>query len=190
MDTPESWSIPSGMVESGGMAVPDRTSATALVTRIEQLHGDGLLGFTRRLGLDDDAAEDVVQEALIRLYDAIQSGTQVDDPRAWTFTVTYRLAMDEHRRRHRSTRLEPTIWALRRDIDSGDPITVVERLVVWNEVDRLPERQRAVLYLRYRADLPFETIGHVLGITASAARSHATQAVGTLRIALAGQDKD
>ena len=66
----------------------------------------------------------------------------------------------------------------------------VDRLVVWNEVDRLPERQRAVLYLRYRADLSFGTIGHVLGITASAARSHATQAVGTLRLALAGQDKD
>src|SRR5439155_20916920 len=138
----------------------------------------------------EDAAEDVVQEALIRLYDSIQAGKQVDDPRAWTFTVSYRLAMDEHRRRERSTRLQPTTWALRRDTESGDPITVVERLVVWNEVDRLPERQRAVLYLRYRADLSFGTIGHVLGITASAARSHATQAVGTLRLALAGQDKD
>ena len=52
--------------------------------------------------------------------------------------------------------------------------------MIWAEVDRLPERQRAVLYLRYRADLPFETVRRVLGITSSAARSHATQAVAAM----------
>ena len=40
-------------------------------------------------------------------------------------------------------------------------------------VEITPERQRQVLYLRYRADLPFEDIGEVLGISASAARSRA-----------------
>jgi DNA-directed RNA polymerase specialized sigma24 family protein len=52
----------------------------------------------------------------------------------------------------------------------------------------LPERQRAVLYLRYRADLPFERVGFVLGITSSAARSHATNALATLRRRL-GQEE-
>jgi RNA polymerase sigma factor (sigma-70 family) len=56
-----------------------------------------------------------------------------------------------------------------------------DRIAVWAEVDRLPERQRHVLYLRYRADLPFEDIASVLAISASAARSHAAQAMGTLR---------
>jgi RNA polymerase sigma factor (sigma-70 family) len=60
--------------------------------------------------------------------------------------------------------------------------------MVWGEVDRLPERQRAVLYLRYRADLTFDAIGGVLGITASAARSHASQAIRTLRLRLAGEE--
>src|SRR5450756_958810 len=39
---------------------------------------------------------------------------------------------------------------------------------LWQAVDGLPERQRAVLYLRYRADLPFDRIGLVLGITSGA----------------------
>ena len=56
-----------------------------------------------------------------------------------------------------------------------------DRIAVWAEVARLPERQRHVLYLRYRADLSFEEIASVMGITASAARSHATQATATLR---------
>jgi RNA polymerase sigma factor (sigma-70 family) len=169
------------------MDVPERTSGTTLVTSIERQHGDALFGFARRLGVDDETAEDVVQEALLRLYDAVQTGTNIVDPRAWTFTVTYRLAMDEHRRRDRAARLEPTRWT-RDDPASHDPVALLERRLVWTEVDRLPERQRSVIYLRYRADLPFETIGRVLGITASAARSHATQAVKTLRMSLASRD--
>jgi RNA polymerase sigma-70 factor (ECF subfamily) len=51
----------------------------------------------------------------------------------------------------------------------------------------LPPRQRQVLYLRFRADLPFDEIGLILGITDSAARSHATQAMHTLRSRLAAQ---
>jgi RNA polymerase sigma factor (sigma-70 family) len=68
-------------------------------------------------------------------------------------------------------------------------VSLVERRQVWTEVDRLPERQREVLYLRYRADLPFDAIARVLGITSSAARSHATQALGTLRTRLVTKDE-
>jgi RNA polymerase sigma factor (sigma-70 family) len=185
MDAPDVGSTRSAIVVRGGMHLPDRTSATVRVTDVEREHGDALFGFARRLGIDDAVAEDVVQEALLRLYDAIQRGTRIDDARAWTFTVLYRLAMDEHRRHERAVRLGPVADS---PIDgAGDPATVLERRVVWTEVERLPDRQRSVLYLRYRADLPYESIGRVLGISASAARSHATQALGTLRARLAGE---
>lgn len=42
-------------------------------------------------------AEDVVQEALLRVHGALESGEQVRSPRAYTATVTTRLAMDELR---------------------------------------------------------------------------------------------
>lgn len=156
----------------------DRGTATEAVTRIEREHGDSLFSFARRLGIDDPAADDVVQEALLRLYDELVTGKRIDDHRAWIFTVVYRLAMDEHRRRDRSRRLEVERPP---GSDTGDPLDIAERRQVWNAVGRLPERQRAVIYLRYRADLPFEAIARVLGITSSAARSHATQAIASLR---------
>ena len=176
---------PSGIVTAGGVGVPDRASSIALVTEIEQRHGDALLGFACRLGVDESTARDAVQEGLLRLYDAVRGGKRVDDPRAWTFTVVYRLAMDEHRRVERAARLEAD---LPHPAAAGDdPVRHSERQMVWSEVDRLPERQRAVVYLRYQVDLPFESIGRVLGITSSAARSHATQAIGTLRARLGGE---
>jgi RNA polymerase sigma factor (sigma-70 family) len=175
----------SGIVSAGGVGVPDRASSIALVTDIEQRHGDALLGFACRLGIDEATARDIVQESLLRLYDAMLGGKRVDDARAWTFTVAYRLAMDEHRRFERAARLEAD---LPRPAPGGeDPVRHSEQQMVWGEVDRLPERQRAVVYLRYQADLPFEIVGRVLGITSSAARSHATQAIGTLRGRLAGE---
>ena len=125
-----------------------------------------------------------MQDVLFRLWLELRSGTVIDSPRAWAYRSVYRIAMDHHRLRTRiaalARRLEPGPESPARD--------ATDRLAVWAEVERLPERQRQVLYLRYRADLPFEEIGPILGITASAARSHATQAMATLRRRLGSQE--
>jgi len=51
----------------------------------------------------------------------------------------------------------------------------------------LPERQRLAIYLRYRADLPFEEIAAILGIQAVSARSHVSRALETLRESFADE---
>jgi RNA polymerase sigma factor (sigma-70 family) len=136
-----------------------------------------LFGFVRRLGLTDEQADDAVQEVFARLLAEHRRGVSIANPRAWAYRSIYRLAMDQHRLR---TRLRTAIGALglrsqRRSMDDTD------RIAVWAEVDRLPVRQRQVVYLRYRSDLTFEEIAQALDITSSAARSHSTQAMATLR---------
>src|SRR5215212_3302392 len=42
-------------------------------------------------------AEDVVQEALLRVHQALQAGEQIASPRAYVATVTTRLAINELR---------------------------------------------------------------------------------------------
>jgi RNA polymerase sigma factor (sigma-70 family) len=166
-------------VVMGGLVAHD-----SAVVEFERANAQVLFGFVRRLGVADGAAADVVQESLLRLFDALRAGQPIRDLKAWTFHVAYRLAMDEHRRFARRLRLDKVH---NHHTASGDPADDLERQQVWSEVDRLPERQRAVLYLRFRADLPFEDIGATLGITASAARSHCTQALAVLRDRLAKQ---
>ena len=70
----------SSIVAIGGEGVPDRASVVALVSDVERQHGDALLGFVRRLGIGDGLAEDLVQEALLRLYDEMLRGTSIEDP--------------------------------------------------------------------------------------------------------------
>lgn len=164
--------------EAGGRV--ERTAPDpGRIVDLERDHGQQLFGFVRRLGLTDQQAADCVQEVLLRMLAAIDRGVVVIDPKAWAFRSIYRLAMDEYRLRRRVTVL---VGALGRRAATADPgVDRDDRIAVWAEVDRLPARQRQVIYLRYRADLTFDEIGEVLGITASAGRSHATQAMATLR---------
>lgn len=164
--------------EAGGRVARTAPDPGRIVD-LERDHGQQLFGFVRRLGLTDQQAADCVQEVLLRMLAAVDRGVVVIDPKAWAFRSIYRIAMDEYRLRRRVTVL---IGALGRRAATADPgADRDDRIAVWAEVDRLPVRQRHVIYLRYRADLTFDEIGEVLGITASAGRSHATQAMATLR---------
>jgi RNA polymerase sigma-70 factor (ECF subfamily) len=153
----------------------------ATVSRLQDSEAQALFGFVRRLGLADHEADDAVQEVFARLLTEYGRGISIADPRAWSYRAIYRLAMDQHRLRRRMIELGDRLRREPEKRQSGDD----DRITVWAEVDNLPTRQRQVVYLRYRADLPFEAIGQVLGITPSAARSHATQALATLRARLA-----
>jgi RNA polymerase sigma factor (sigma-70 family) len=86
--------------------------------------------------------------------------------------------MAQHRLRRRLSLLLPRIAPRRTDYAGPE---ASDRLTVWSAVDRLPTRQRQVLYLHYAADLPFEEVAAVLGISASAARTHASRGVAALR---------
>ena len=163
-----------------GVAI-GRSVEPDVVTSVHLRRGRELWTLARRLGLSEAEADDAVQEAMTRLWQALRSGSGITDPDAWAFRLVYRLAMDEHRLRRRllgiASRLRGT-----RPVTPSDATT---HLAVWAEVDRLPERQRAVLYLRYRSDLAFDQIATALGISSSAARSYATTGVARIRDALA-----
>jgi len=160
-----------------------RPAAREVVEEVHARHGQQLFGFVRRLGLGDDEASDVTQEALLRLWRVSRDREAPDRPVAWTFRTAYRLAMDRHRLRRRWRALLDGRVSTRVVPDQRD-----ELLAVWSEVDRLPERQRQVLYLRHRADLSFEDIGKVLGIDASTARANASRGIASLRDRLAEED--
>jgi RNA polymerase sigma factor (sigma-70 family) len=158
-----------------------------IVLDLERRHGQALFGLVRRLGLSDAQAADAVQEVLLRLWAELVAGTSIEQPKAWAFRAIYRIAMDQHR-------LQRRIGAIVERLGRSDVVDArgdaSDRIAVWAEVARLPQRQRHVLYLRYRADLSFEDIAAVMGITASAARSHATQATATLRRRLGDESEE
>ena len=158
------------------------------VTSLFARRGKELCGFAVSFGLSGEDAADVVQEAVLRLWRDVDSGKDLRDLDAWAFRATYNLAMDHHRLRRRVTMLLGGLFSGDHG-QAADPADSADGAALWQAVDTLPERQRAVLYLRYRADLPFDRIGLVMGITSGAARSHATNALATLRRRLGAEEQ-
>jgi RNA polymerase sigma factor (sigma-70 family) len=150
-----------------------------VVVALEAESGQRLYGYALRLGVDSGRAADLVQEALLRLWRELGRGTPITSREAWTFRTLSRLAMDQHRLDRRIAGLVARLGD--RTAPRVMEVDSTERVAVWSQVDRLPERQRQVVYLRYQADLSFDQVAEVMGITPGAARSHAAMALRTLR---------
>jgi RNA polymerase sigma factor (sigma-70 family) len=157
----------------------------AAVTELEAARGRELRGYARHLGLTEDEAADAVQEVLLRLWVTLDSGVSVVQPEAWAFKSLYRLCMDAHRWRRRARGLTDRLGL---GLGVSTRTDATDRIAVWTAAERLPERQRLALYLRYRADLPFDEIGEILGVAAVSARSHVSRALATLRVAFHEED--
>jgi RNA polymerase sigma factor (sigma-70 family) len=153
----------------------------AAVVRLQAERGAELWGLARHLGLSVEEADDAVQDTLLRLWSALRDGQSIDRPDAWAFRTLYRSAMDRHRWRRRGRLLAERIGLQPTHQPAADQ---ADRMAVWQAVETLPERQRLAIYLRYRADLPFEEIGQILGIAAPSARSHVSRALDALRVQL------
>jgi RNA polymerase sigma-70 factor (ECF subfamily) len=170
-------------------AVPGPDPDPSIVEGLYRDRGRELWAFGRRLGLAPEECDDAVQEAHLRLWASLAGGTRVDDPAAWLYRVFYRIAMDRHRlsRRIRDLlqRWTGREWTMPAEGAANEMIDSA----VWAAVDHLPPRQRAAVYLHYRADLAFDRVAQVMGITPGAARTHASRGLESVRRHLATTDE-
>lgn len=128
-------------------------------------------------------AEDVVQEALLRVHQVLESGEQIASPRAFVATVTTRLAINELRSaRARRERYvgewlpEPIITD-----NSDDPAQHAEMadslsLAMLVLLESLSPEQRAVLLLHDVFDYDHAQIAEIIGKSPDNVRQLATRA--------------
>ena len=137
-----------------------------------ETHGDELLVHARRMA-GEDAAEDVLQDALLRALRAYPKLRHADHLRAWLYRVTTSAAMDHHRARRREVVTdEPPAQATLDAYDDGAFESLIEPL---------NETARTALRLRFVDDLDYEGIATELGCSVLAARQRVSTAVRTLR---------
>jgi len=64
------------------------------------------------------------------------------------------------------------------------------RDALWSAVSELPDRQRAVVVLRYYEQLSEQETAEALGVSVGTVKSQASRAIGTLRTHLSGSSWD
>jgi RNA polymerase sigma-70 factor (TIGR02957 family) len=136
----------------------------------------------RMLGTVSEA-EDVVQEALLRLHREVEAGTRIDSPQAYVATVVTRLAIDElrsarARREHYLGEWLPEPLLTSEAVDPAEQAELADSLSVAFLVllERLSPEQRAVFLLRDVFDYPYDRIAQIVGKSEPAVRQLAVRA--------------
>jgi RNA polymerase sigma-70 factor (TIGR02957 family) len=128
-------------------------------------------------------AEDLVQEALLRLYRAESEGERIESPRAYVSTVVTRLGIDQLRsaRRRRETYVgewlpEPLLTSEAEDparqAETADSLSMAFLVLL----ESLTPEQRAVFLLREVFDYGYDEIARIVGKSEANARQLAARA--------------
>lgn len=112
---------------------------------------------------DSDAADEIAQEAFVRLYRNVAT---VENPGGFLRTALVNLCHD-HRRRRDTVKRYP-----QRPSDPAPPPALPDTLSpTWLAVQALPERRRDAVVLRYYADLSTDEIARLLDVRPATVRS-------------------
>jgi RNA polymerase sigma-70 factor (ECF subfamily) len=154
-------------------------------TRLVDRHLAGLQKFLIRMTGNAADADDVAQEAFLRIWSHAQRW-QPGRVRftTWLFRIARNLAIDRYRKR-RETSDDDLAQSVDDAADAGQTIdTERRRRLMQNAIARLPERQRTALVLCHFDGMSNPEAAAVLGVTVDALESLLSRARRTLKTAL------
>ena len=128
-------------------------------------------------------AEDLTQVAFTKLYRAWPRIERHDTIDQYARQVLLRTFLDERRRPWRRENPTPPEDAVL-DVTAPEVLGSEDREVLRNALQQVPKRRRAVLILRFWADLSVEQVAETLGCTTGTVKSHTSRGLGDLRDAL------
>jgi RNA polymerase sigma-70 factor, ECF subfamily len=154
-------------------------------------HSQRVIRLAWRLVGSRDDAEDIAQDAFLRLYRALPEFRGECSVGTWLYQTVSRLAIDFLRRE----RLRRKIFWFRRQDEDEDPVENIadpaasprQRLLASERRQRLRRalhqlspRQRAVFVLRHDEGMPLKEIAGLLGMEEGTAKVHLHRAVAKL----------
>ncbi len=173
----------------------DRGAFATLVRR----HQTALYNFALRQLRTPDVAQDVVQEAFLRVVQNAQDFKHEARFTTWLYTITRNLCIDQMRKR--ALRKHPSLDEARKGSEGDGPTlgeqtadtkANVEREATGTElrvriaeaVETLPDDQREVFLMREVANLPFKEIADITGVPENTVKSRMRYALERLQAAL------
>jgi RNA polymerase sigma factor (sigma-70 family) len=173
-----------------GASISD--DAEALVIRLFNTEGQSLVRLARIFVDDRNAAEDLVQEAFLRLATHAHRIRGAEQAPAYLRSIVLNLARDHNRRGLVSLRHHgPAVDDLGdRPVHTGPspPDELVrdeDHRAVLDAVRDLPVRQRDCVTLRYMEELGIEEIAATLALSANSVKTHLKRGLANLERALA-----
>ena len=174
---------PSGDVTAGGLitdtAAPPALDVDRFVADMFRAEGMSLVRLARLFVDDRNAAEDLVQEAFIRLARSAHRIQDRSKAAAYLRSIVLNLARDNNRRGLVSLRHH--LPQDQRAASTEDEIELEEdKQQVIDALRELPHRQRTALVLRYYEELGIDEIAAAMGISRNSVKTHLNRGLTAL----------
>jgi RNA polymerase sigma-70 factor (sigma-E family) len=162
-------------------APPDSDAAPrdAVLAELFEREATSLVRLARFFVDDRAAAEDLVQEAFIRLARTLHRLRDQAAATAYLRAIVLNLARDHNRRGLMSLRHQPPV--------APEPVSVEDEVAGRDDARRmvaalrtLPRRQRDCLVLRYYLDLPVAEVAATLDLSVNSVKTHLQRALRAL----------
>jgi RNA polymerase sigma-70 factor (ECF subfamily) len=121
-----------------------------------------------RIAVNEEAAEDLCQEAFFRLHEKKMVFPSLDDAKYWLIRVVKNASLNYAKRKDRERQVYQKAFREERRLDeSGEDLLIKKetREEVKSALLGLPESLRTVLILKEYAELNYKEIGKMLGIS-------------------------
>ncbi|WP_190817703.1 SigE family RNA polymerase sigma factor [Saccharopolyspora pogona] len=159
-----------------GLAAMDEL--TSKLTDLYQEHYRQLLRIAILLVDDRASAEDIVQDAYVRVFDSRSRLRDPDKALAFLRQAVLNRARSMLRRRLIAKKYQPKLAI--EDSQPDDTGRGVDRAVLAAALAKLPRRQREAVVLRYYADLSEARTAEIMGCSQGAVKSYCSRGVSRL----------
>ena len=139
---------------------------------------------------DEADANEVTQETFIAVLKSLRTYQEKKTFKAWIYTIALNLSRSQLRKRKIIERLKMTVGGIFR-IETQKQVTPEDEVIktekeaaIWNELNKLDERHRTVVVLRYFHELSISEISEIMSINEGTIHSRLHTARERLRDAL------
>ena len=150
-------------------AIPGPASPESIEELFEALESP-LLSYAFRLAGERSLAEDIVQEAFMRLH---ANFAEVREPRRWLYRTVHNLALNQRRAAGKIVPLAPALPDDQFQAEAADPQPLPDEQIVRLEgiglvrlsLQSLDDRSREILQLKFHENLSYKEISSRTGLT-------------------------
>ena len=157
---------------------------------LAERHQTRMYSVVLRIVGDPHEAEDLVQDALLQGHAKLHTFRAEAGLATWLYRIAINLALRRARRR-RAHLLQPAAVFESMDTDTADPAALAEsrqsRDTVYRAVQRLPEKQRICVLLRYFEHHSYDEMAEILEVSIGTVSSRLFHARSRLARLLEGQ---
>lgn len=156
------------------------------VVELYVAHHESLVRLAALVAPEDGMAEDLVQEAFVRLYKSWRRIREPEKAPAYLKATIVNLARGRGRRMSVALRHQPAASPDAASAEDGALRHESQHEVI-EQLRRLPTRQRECLVLRYYEGLTESEIAHTLSISVGSVRTHTSRGMAALERQLGAQ---